>query len=57
MEAGVNVLYEHGRKLVSNRTAKSRLEVVRVTETQFADDAALYAPSHDAFESMTVHGV
>ena len=54
MEAGVNVLYKHGRKLVSDRTAKSRLEVERVTETQFADDVALYATSHDAFETMTV---
>ena len=35
-EVGVNVLYNHGRKLV-----KSRLKEVKVTETQFADDPAL----------------
>ena len=51
-EAGIDVLYKHGRKLVSDRTAKSRLNVVRVTETQFADDAALYATSREAFESV-----
>ena len=35
---------------MGDRTAKSRLEVVRVTETQFADDVALYSSSHDDFE-------
>ena len=44
-EAGVAVLYKHGRKLVGDRTAKARLSEVKVTETQFADDAALYTPS------------
>ena len=29
-----------GRKLIGGRTTKSRLSVVRVTESQFADDAA-----------------
>ena len=53
-EAGVNVLYKHGRKLVGDRTAKSRLKEVKVTETQFADDAALYATTHGAFESAAV---
>ena len=43
MDAGVDVLYKHGRKFVSDQTAKSRLNVVRVTEIQSADDAALYA--------------
>ena len=50
-EAGVTVRYRHGRKLVGNRTAKSRLDLVRVTESQFADDAAVYATSRDTFES------
>ena len=40
---GVNVQYKFGRKLVGDRTAMSRLKEVRVTETQFADDAALYS--------------
>ena len=53
-EAGVNVLYKHGRKLVGDRTTKSRLSEVRVTESMFADDAALYATSRDRFESATV---
>ena len=39
------VLYKHGRKLVGDRTAKARLSEVKVTEMQFADDAALYTPS------------
>ena len=51
--AGVSVLYKHGRKLVDNRTAKSRLSEMRVTETQFADDAALYTTSRGIFESTT----
>ena len=50
--AGVSVLYKHGRKLVGDRTAKSRLSEMRVTESQFADDVALYATSRDSFESV-----
>ena len=53
-EAGVTVRYRHGRKLVGDRTAKSRLDLVRVTESQFADDAAVYATSRDTFESAIV---
>jgi len=45
------VLYKHGRRLVGDRTVKSRLESVQVTESQFADDLALYAASQIAFES------
>ena len=41
-EAGAAVLYKHGRKLVGDHTTKVRLSKVKVTETQFADDAALY---------------
>ena len=52
-EVGVAVLYKHGRKLVGNRTAKARLSKVKVTETQFADDAALYTPSRYRFELST----
>ena len=52
-EAGVAVLYKHGRKLVGDRTAKARLSEVKVTETQFADDAALYTPSRQSFETST----
>ena len=43
--AGVSVLYKHGWKLVGDCTAKSRLSEMRVTESQFADDVALYATS------------
>ena len=45
------MLYKHGRKLVGDRTTKLRLNEMRVTETQFADDAALYATTRGAFES------
>ena len=48
--AGVNVRYKHGRKLVGDRTAKSRLAEVRVKESQFADDTAAYATTRDALE-------
>ena len=51
-EAGVDVLPRHGRKLVGDRTAKSRLCVVRVTESEFADDVALYTSSRDCLESV-----
>ena len=37
--------------MVGSWTTKSRLNEMRVTETQFADDAALYATTRGAFES------
>ena len=52
-EVGVTVGYKHGRKLVGDRTAKSRLDRTRITESQFADDIAVYTTSHDAFECAT----
>ena len=51
-EAGVDVLFRHGRKLDGDRTAKSRLSVVRVTESQFANDVALYTTSRGCLETM-----
>ena len=54
---GVNVLYKHGRKLVGDHTAKSRLREMRVTESQFADDVALYATSQNSFESVAAEFV
>ena len=50
---GVTLRYRIGRKLVGDRTAKSRLLATEVTESQFADDAALYAVSHQDLEVMT----
>ena len=52
-EAGVTVKYKHGRRLVGDRTARSRLDRIRITGSQFADDAALYSASRSAFESAT----
>ena len=52
-EVGVSVMYKHGRKLVGDRTAKLRLQQVRVTESQFADDVAMYAISQEAFKKAT----
>ncbi len=46
--------YKHGREVVGDGTAKSRLGCVKVTESQFANDVAVYATSRDAFESVTV---
>jgi hypothetical protein len=51
---GVSVLYKLGRKLVGDRTAKVRPNEVKVTETQFADAAALYSTSRDGFESSSI---
>ena len=42
---GVQVRYRVGRKLVGDRTRKSRLAEMSLTESQFGDDAALYATS------------
>ena len=39
-ETGMDVLYHHGRNLVGDRTAKLKLNVVRVTESQLVDDVA-----------------
>ena len=52
--AGITVKHRHGRKLVGDRTAKSRLDEVRVFESQFADDVAVYATTREAFERATL---
>ena len=50
---GVRVRYRVGRKLVGDRTAKSRPASTDVTESQIADDAALYTTSLSHLETMT----
>ena len=50
-------MYKQGRKLVGDRTAKSRLQEVRVTKSQFADDVAVYAISREAFKKATAEFV
>ena len=40
-EAGVDDLFHNERKLVGDGTAKSRLSMIRVIESHFADDVAL----------------
>ena len=47
----VTVKYKLGRKLVGDRTAKSRLEDIQVTESQFADDVAVYATTREGLET------
>ena len=47
---GESVKYKHRRKLVGDRTAKSRLTLVRINESQFADDTATYAASRGDLE-------
>lgn len=51
-EAGIDVLFKHGRKLVG---AKHRLSVMRVIiiESQFTDDVALYTKSWYALEQSS----
>ena len=53
-EAGVTVRYKMGRKLVGDRTAKTRLEATVITKSKFADDAALYAVTRPAVEQVAV---
>ncbi len=52
-EAGGEVLYSPGEEIGRRWTAKSRLCKVIVTESQFADDVALYISSRSALESVT----
>ena len=49
-EAGITVRYRKGRRLVESRTAKARLEGIKITESKFADDATLYAVTRQAVE-------
>ena len=49
----MTVRYKHGGKLVGDRTAKSHLSGVRITELQCADDAAVYASTRAVFERAT----
>ena len=51
VDIGVDVLSRPGRRLVGDRTAKSRL---RITESQFVDDLALFASTRDKLENVTV---
>ena len=52
-DVGVGIKFKCGRKLVGDRTAKSRLNEVKVTESQFADDAAVYTTERDALRRST----
>ena len=53
-QAGVKVKYKHayGRKLVGDRTTKSKLITI-FTESQFVDDAALHSNTRAAFGNTT----
>ena len=51
-QAGVTVRYRIGRKLVGDRTAKSRLQEIRMTESLFADGVAVYAATKEALEQV-----
>ena len=47
---GITVKYRTGRRLVENRTFKTRLEETKITESKFDDDVALYAVTRQAVE-------
>ena len=49
---GIPVLYRMGRRLVGDRTTKSRLQSMLVSASQFADDVALYTTTRDNLEIM-----
>ena len=51
-EAGATVKYRMGRKLVGDRTDKARFEEVVITESKFADDAALFVVTRQAVERV-----
>ena len=54
VEVGVNVLSHPGiRKLVGDRTAKTRLAVVKITKSQFADVLALYTFTCESWKPGT----
>ena len=44
--------YSHGHRLVGDHTAKCHLELSCITESTFADDAALYASTREGFEEV-----
>jgi len=50
--SSVVLLFRPGRKLVGDRTVKSQLSLVSVTESQFADDVVLYTFSWGKLESV-----
>ena len=50
MSCSWSARFKHGRKLVGDRTAKSLLNLVKITESQFADDTVTYAISQGVFE-------
>ena len=50
--SGVEFRYKHGRKLIGDKTAESRLLLDFITESQFAVDASLYATSEEDFVTM-----
>ena len=43
--------------LVGDHIAKSRLSEMKITESQFAGDVALYTTSRDSFESVAAEFV
>ena len=50
----MDVYFHHGRKLVGVRTVKARLNILKVTESQFADDVALYTGPQGCLESIAM---
>ena len=52
-DLGIDVLSRPGRKLVGDRMTKSWLNVVRITESQFADYLVLYTSTRDKLENVT----
>ena len=54
LKAGITVRYRIGRRLVESRTAKARLEGIKITESKFADDATLYAVARQAVERVVM---
>ena len=45
--------YNIGQRLVGDRTAKIRFSSANITESQFADDAAIYSVNRSVFEESS----
>ena len=54
---GIPVLFRMGQRLVGDRTAKSRLQTVLVSDSQFADDVTLYTTTRDNLQIMATEFV
>ena len=56
IKVGVDVLFHHRRKLVGDRTAKSQLAIVKITESRQLLITWHYSPTCEKLEHVTIQG-